>query len=115
MLGDKGMEAVAVVIRNRVLSNKFPNNIYDVLTQPNQFTTIGHLHDYTTWSSILAVEPNIQTIINNVFNNVVTASVQPFNNALFFCSGYNNYLDFLKWATYIGKQDINGYTHYFFR
>jgi len=115
VLGDKGMEAVAVVIRNRVLSNKFPNNIYDVLTQPNQFTTIGHLHDYTTWSSILAVEPNIQTIINNVFNNIVTASVQPFNNALFFCSGYNNYLDFLKWSTYIGKQDINGFTHYFFR
>ena len=42
---DAAQKAVAHTIINRVLSDKFPNNIYDVVTQNNQYTAIHSYFD----------------------------------------------------------------------
>jgi spore germination cell wall hydrolase CwlJ-like protein len=42
---DAAQKAVAHTIINRVLSDKFPNNIYDVVTQENQYTAIHSYFD----------------------------------------------------------------------
>lgn len=42
---DRAQKAVAHTIINRVLSDKFPNNIYEVVTQENQYTAIHSYFD----------------------------------------------------------------------
>ena len=67
-----GKIAVGNVVMNRVKSPQFPNNIYDVLNQPNQFSPAPYLSTRT---------PNSESV---VAAKLVMEGAQVLPNALFF-------------------------------
>ena len=67
-----GKIAVGNVVMNRVNSPLFPNNIYDVLNQPNQFSPASYL---STWT------PNSESVLAA---KLVMEGVQVVPTALFF-------------------------------
>jgi Cell wall hydrolyses involved in spore germination len=54
-----GQIAVGNVVMNRVHSNKYPNNIYDVIFQPNQFSPVASGAIYRTPSEMSVIAAKI--------------------------------------------------------
>lgn len=92
----EGKIAVGNVVMNRVNSPLFPNNIYDVLTQPNQFSPAKNLSKRT---------PNSESI---VAAKLVLDGAEVLPTALFFNGkGLNSYASRNRpYVTTIGGHDF---------
>lgn len=71
---------VAEVIMNRVNSPLFPNTIYEVLTQPNQFTGLEYLIEMETFSYY--VTPSVREAVD-----LYLAHPEQFNHGYLFFNG----------------------------
>lgn len=81
-----GQVAVALVVRNRVLSDKFPDTPCQVMLQPRQFAFVSHdLHlaepmDRVAWETA-------QRVSQDVLDMPIHAYERPLGGALYFHSG----------------------------
>ncbi len=77
-----GQMAVGSVILNRVRSSQFPNTIWGVIFQKDQFSPVknGSVHKSPAWSSVIAAKLCLEgyTIDNNILFFCNT-SVSPYN------------------------------------
>ena len=90
----KAQKAVCNTVINRVNSDKFPNNLYDVLTQRNQYTAVNA---YFTGNYRKYLEPG-----SDLWNNTVNIVLECLNEA-----------DFTNGATAYYNPEINGYNQWF--
>lgn len=73
-------ELVAEVIKNRVLSKNFPNTIFEVLTQPNQFDAIQNYYDCIDINAV-----TYQAVMN-VFSNKDYLTSHHLDGATYYCN-----------------------------
>ena len=80
---DNGVMAVVYVIANRCRSDKFPNTIYEVLSQRNQFET---------WSNGNIQNCNyVEDYFIDIVSDVIAEDPYPeYHDLLYFTSGYYN-------------------------
>lgn len=96
----RGRQMIAGVIFNRVSSGLFPNTVYDVLTEPGQFSTVSNGR-----CSLAATDYSKRAVVDAYFmlqNNEI-----PHNLLFFNCTGYNygsayGYIDGNYFMTYGG-------------
>lgn len=84
---DNGVMAVIYVIANRCRSKQFPNTIYEVLSQPNQFET---------WSNGNIQNCNyVEDYFIDIVSDVIAEDPYPeYHDLLFFTAGqYNPYCE----------------------
>ena len=90
-----GQVAVAIVVRNRVLSDKFPDTPCKVMLEPRQFAFVSHdLHlrdpkDEEAWETA-------QVAAESVLAMPIHAYQRPLGGALYFHSGKRPAWDFNK-------------------
>jgi len=90
-----GQVAVALVVRNRVLSDKFPDTPCQVMVQPRQFAFVSHdLHladpmDGVAWETDLRASQDVLAM-------PIHAYERPMQNSLYFHSGNKPLWDFTK-------------------
>ena len=95
-----GQIAVASVVLNRVLNNRFPNTISEVIFQRNAFSCVkdGNIVAYPD-----------QTSYNAVYEAL--SGVDPTNEALFF---YNPSISTCSWMQSTQKNDVTSIGHHVF-
>lgn len=91
---DRVQKAVAHTIINRVLSDKFPNNIYEVVTQENQYTAI---HSY----------------FDGEYRKDLHPGSELWNHSMDLCLEALNEYDFTYGAVAYYNPSINGYNAWF--
>lgn len=105
-------ELVAEVIKNRIQSSEFPDTVYEVLTQPNQFDAIQNYYN--------GIDINLVTYqaVTNVFANKDYLTAHRLDGATYYCNP--NILDdsIVAWfddnltTTYDAYYYSNGYTYH---
>lgn len=103
-----GQVAVALVVRNRTLSDKFPNTPCKVMLQERQFSFVSHdLHlgepmDREAWETALRVSQDVLAM-------PIHAYERPMQNSLYFHSGNKpNW----RWTKLEEVVTIGGHTFY---
>jgi len=92
----KGRLSVALVVMNRIKSNKYPDNACDVIKQKGQFSWVGKKSKPKDTIAFL----DSKKIAEYVYNNHENIN-DPTNGALYFNSGKGNYS--IKRTAVIGK------------
>lgn len=105
-------ELVAEVIKNRIQSSEFPDTVYKVLTQPNQFDAIQNYYN--------GIDINLVTYqaVTNVFANKDYLTAHRLDGATYYCNP--DILDdsIVAWfddnltTTYDAYYYSNGYTYH---
>lgn len=105
-------ELVAEVIKNRIQSSEFPDTVYEVLTQPNQFDAIQNYYN--------GIDINLVTYqaVTNVFANKDYLTAHRLDGATYYCNP--DILDdsIVAWfddnltTTYDAYYYSNGYTYH---
>lgn len=79
-----GQKAVVEVVLNRVLSSEFPNTIYEVIYQKNQFSPAQYIETTTPTQIQYDVVDEVLTEIYPVLNkNVLFFSTKQYNDLLY--------------------------------
>lgn len=105
-------ELVAEVIKNRLLSKDFPNTIYDILTQPNQFDAIENYYNGIEINSIT------YQAVTNVFSNKDYLTSHRLKGATYYCNPDILSPSIVEWfnsnltMTYDAYYTSNGYTYH---
>lgn len=86
---------VAQVILNRVLDDRFPDTIYEVLTSENQFSYSLTPNRFAN----IEVTETTRQVVHDVFQ----IGYDTTNGALYFCSGN---VDFSGWANFIFEDSV---------
>lgn len=94
--GREGMIAVAEVIRNRMLSEKFPNTLTGVVAAPGQFTTYAMVNGYTPTNEQVEIVREVMQGRSSVLNNP---------NCLYFCS-YDYFETVGKYDSFWGGMSV---------
>lgn len=105
-------ELVAEVIKNRIQSSEFPNTVYEVLTQPNQFDAIQNYYN--------GIDINLVTYqaVTNVFTNKDYLTAHRLDGATYYCNPDILDSSIVAWfddnltTTYDAYYYSNGYTYH---
>lgn len=105
-------ELVAEVIKNRIQSSEFPDTVYEVLTQPNQFDAIQNYYNGIDINSVT------YQAVTNVFTNKDYLTAHRLDGATYYCNP--DILDdsIVAWfddnltTTYDAYYYSNGYTYH---
>ncbi|MGN1412511.1 MAG: cell wall hydrolase [Oscillospiraceae bacterium] len=73
-------ELVAGVVYNRLNSSEFPNTIYEILSQPNQFDELKNYHNSIDINSV-----TYQAVFN-VFTGNAKNTMKDLNGAVYYCN-----------------------------
>jgi spore germination cell wall hydrolase CwlJ-like protein len=109
-------ELVAQVIKNRVDSENFPNDVESVLTQPNQFDAIQNYYNG------IAINEVTYQAVANVFTGNAKATERNLDGAVYYCNPDILSEDIVEWfngltQTYEAFYTVDGYTfhHVFYK
>lgn len=110
-------ELVAQVIKNRLYSDDFPDTIYEILTQPNQFDAIENYYDGIDVNSVTC------QAVTNVFTDNAYSTERKLNGAVYYCNPDILDDDVVAWfddnltKTYDACYTVDGYTfrHVFYK
>lgn len=110
-------ELVAGIIYNRVNSKDFPNTVYEVLSQPNQFDELKY------YNSKISINDISYEAVFNVFTNNATQTMKHLDGAVYYCNPDILDSEVVSWfddnltKTYDATYSSNGYIyhHVFYR
>jgi spore germination cell wall hydrolase CwlJ-like protein len=109
-------ELVAQVVKNRIESSDFPDDVESVLTQPNQFDAIQNYYNG------IAINDVTYQAVDNVFTGNAKNTERNLDGAVYYCNPDILSDDIVAWfetldKTYEAFYTVDGYTfhHVFYK